>query len=453
MSAASITIDDICRKWLANNGKHQNNYYKIVGFACDCAENIALRRHDSSSPLIKNVLLKRESTDLYFTLPKDFSGDYLTVGVRQAGRFQPVTVSQRMIPFFNTAPQAAGNFSDEYNQDDFDVYGEWLNWVTGGECTHEHTYGYSYKLDGHIVFNTAKGIVLCAPGFHATELYLSYTTLSGVDTATEISRKAKESVLAYMDWQYQKRKRNPPLGVVKELEDAYYRQIRLLRASNNTLNAQFFYDIHASPVWLGYGRHSPLPLPLSGGSSYKQETFYGVGTYFKLFKVGNPPGPAPTHNYVTILPGDPIFDPAFANVDIQTVTVAGQQVFTYVYDPVGALTFTPPVTDAYVGVWYMTLAYPKLPRPHLQIQGDTIVSATLYWDVVPGATTYNLYKRATPDFYGADLIYSGPNLTYTDNQFTLAAPYYFLQAVNSIASSDHVGVIIIDGFHWGPWDV
>jgi len=123
-------------------------------------------------------------------------------------------------------------------------------------------------------------------------------------------------------------------------------------------------------------------------------------------------------------------------VDIATVQVAGQNVLNYTYNSVGTLAFTTTYTDVYVGVWFTTLAYPKLPKPNLQLQGQPSNTAVLYWDVVPGATRYALYKRAINNPYGADKLYEGPNLSYTDGQYTSGAPFYFLQALSDIANSD-----------------
>jgi len=113
--------------------------------------------------------------------------------------------------------------------------GEWTAWLTGDNAPYDKTYGYSYHNDGHIVFNVPRGIILCAPYFGATELYLSYLSAGSVNTATQISRKAKEAVLAYIDWKYYQKKRSISRGEANDWENKYYNQLRLTPIGDTTI--------------------------------------------------------------------------------------------------------------------------------------------------------------------------------------------------------------------------
>jgi hypothetical protein len=61
----------------------------------------------------------------------------------------------------------------------------------------------------------------------------------------------------------------------------------------------------------------------------------------------------------------------------------------------------------------------------------TTTSATIYWSSVPGATGYELYR-------GGVLVYSGPNVTFTDTGLSPNTVYgYTARAYNAYAVSPH----------------
>lgn len=280
-NAALISVDEICSSWLLKKGKTYHSWWKILPIACEAVQELVL----TSIPAVHHTELTKTDDEKWFVIPKGFT-DWVSVGMRIGDRWQPVGVSQRLMPYPNSC-EGGGQFNDQFG-DQFKKRGSWKSWLNN-ECTYGTSdffaddffdeefsttdttvvtesplndnlpigyrsfFPYNYGVydtnavgelvQGHftnwqrpdeVTFNVQQGIIMCPDNFPSNKLYLVWVGIGKADTMTYIPVKSQAAIEAYIDWKYAQNKRNNA-SEARYFKMMFDEQHRLMRARFNNL--------------------------------------------------------------------------------------------------------------------------------------------------------------------------------------------------------------------------
>jgi len=306
---AFISVDEIVNSWLLKRGKTIHSYYRALVYAAECVRELAL----TTIAPVQHTILQRDAGTPWWELPAGYT-DWVNVGVQVGGYYRRVGVTDRLIP----VPGLKG--SSEFNNEFGPEAGgqQWASWAQNGQVDTPASfnkadfakkqlltapfsknvvpnngnslaeqglfslgdfmdYGYGWRYSGmptnftfgfgaahrvdEVCFNPEAGVIMCNPGWGATSLFLSYIGVGNIDTMSNVPLMAQATVMAYIDWQWQKNKRRGENVVGLEVE--FDKQHRILRARKNDITTTDLIRSVNYPAYSGSGYGG-------GVSSYSQ---------------------------------------------------------------------------------------------------------------------------------------------------------------------------------------
>lgn len=251
-----IDLKEVVNTMLAREGAPIHRFYKYVMFAAEAVQELQMM---GSLPILNHVILNKDTDNDYFTLPNGYT-DHVTVGVRVGSFWRPLAMSPSLMGMPNY--QDNGQFSTQFNQNQFDVQGDYTTWSLSnqgdtflpngfnvglspffmsdyldnwGELKgRQFGVGDGMRTDTYII-NRELGLLIVPHSFPYDKLYMIYVAIGGANTMTKIPIEARACIMAYVDWKYEAKKRNGKN--IAQLENEFWNQHRLMRARFNPFTA------------------------------------------------------------------------------------------------------------------------------------------------------------------------------------------------------------------------
>lgn len=281
---AYVSVDQICREWLAKREKSIHTYWKALMYAGEAVQELTL----STLPLLQHTVLSRGKDQNWFDLPEGVTA-IVSVGIPYRGTWRPIGMNGTIMAFpkysgqsdlgtgfgegFNQGVQLnpgdgglkLASFSgDDFSPEDFATATvpqgmEESDWLGGDAAL--------FNRFDTVALNLASGQIFTGPKFPVDKLYVVYVSVGTVDTMTRIPIIAKKAVEAYITWQYQATKRGGTQSAAAE-QFEWSRQHKILRARLNPLTITGIKQIHTSafPKSYDYNRFEPYKVNDNGGS-------------------------------------------------------------------------------------------------------------------------------------------------------------------------------------------